>query len=278
MTLFLLLFSAVSGAAPGVPFNVDYGLPQGFECEELLSDSSFCVLESDSGSFIIVPLVLADTLFLPVIAAWNSKGDTLLVQPPFVSVTGALPDTLMVPSLPPFPGAMSIPPGLPEDYARNLSFWLVWGQPPEFPWLWVIAGTVAAASLAIFLLKRRKNGMPAQEEPRTRIPAGKAAEREALALLESENFIHGRWVDLFTEIDIQLRTTVAGRFGIVNKALTLNQIARSLAQTEDGRKFLEEASPLIGEITLQLYADWGSSRERASGFIRRLAKLRGEWS
>jgi hypothetical protein len=275
----LLLFSTVYAASPGVPFEVEYTVPYGFTCGELAPDSSFAVLEADSsGNFTIVPLLFRDTLNLPVLTAWNNKGDTLIVQPPFVSVTGAFPDTLMAPSFPPFPCAMNIPPGLPEDYARNLSFWLVWGKPPEFPWVWVIAGTIAVAALVFFIIKRRKKGIPLQNEPQTSIPDGKAAEREALALLESASFIHGRWVELFTEIDTQLRATIAGRFGVVNKALTLNQISRSLASTADGRKFLEEASPLIREITLQLYADWGSSHERASGFIKRLAKLRGEWS
>ncbi len=274
----LLLLSTVSNAYPGLPFEVDYAIPQGFSCEELKSDTLFSVLEADCGVFVIVPLTFSDSLPLPVLTAWNDTGDTLYMEPPLTVVTGWFPDSVMIPSFPPFPGCMNIPPGLPEDYARSVSFWLVWGTPPGFPWLWVITGVVVAATLVFFLIRRNNNKNSIHTEPAVHIPSGKAAENEALALLESEHFIHGHWVYLYSEIDAQLRATVAGKFGVVNRALTLNQIAGTLSSTAKGRKFLEQASPVIRETTLQRYADWGSSRERAEGFIRRLAKLRGEWS
>ncbi len=107
---------------------------------------------------------------------------------------------------------------------------------------------------------------------------GKRAEAEALALLESEAFIHRRWPELFGEIEGQYRTTIASRFAILNPALTLNQIARQLAGTREGRKFLEEGTPIQREIILQLYADWGSSPDRAADHIRKLARLRREWT
>lgn len=274
----LLLLSALSNAYPGVPYEVDYALPEGYSCEEMNSSEFFSVLESDSGLFIIVPMILSDSLTLPVLTAWNDNGDSLLLEPPLVVVNGWFPDTLMIPSFPPFPGYMNIPPGLPEDYAGNVSFWLVWGAPPDFPWLLTIAGVVLAAAVILYLIKRRKKKNAIQPEKVVRIPGGKDAENEALALLESENFIHGHWSELYSEVDVQFRATAAGKFGIVNNALTLNQITATIKSTAKGRKFLEQASPILRETTLQRYADWGSSRGRAEGFIRKLAKLRGEWS
>ncbi|MCP4647508.1 MAG: hypothetical protein GY852_07215, partial [bacterium] len=265
---------------PGVPLEVDYSFPAGYRYEEFTSDSLYSVLSTENGIFIVVPLAFVDTLHLPVVTIWNEEGDTLYAEPPIVLITGSLPDSIMVPSLPPFPGVMNIPPGLPEDWARNLSFWLVWGSPPPFPWLKLLAAVALAAALVAYMVKRKKNAPATSSDELivADLPSGKAAEKQALALLESENFIHGRWAELYSEVDLQYRATVAFKFTVVNKALTLAQISRALVSTGKGRKFLEEASPLIREITLQRYADWGSSRERASGFIRRLAKLRGEWS
>lgn len=281
MLSLVLLLSAVANAHPGIPLEVDYALPGGYSCEELRQGEVFSVLETDNdnGLFVIVPVAFSDSLPLPVLTAWNDEGDTLQIEPPLIAVTGWFPDSLMVPSFPPFPGYMNIPPGLPEDYARNVSFWLVWGTPPGFPWILVIGGLVLAVALFLFILKRRKNRNSVHpEESTVHLPKGKAAENEALALLESEYFIHGHWPELYSEIDLQLRATVAGKFGVVNKALTLGQISRALTSTGNRRKFLEQASPIIKETTLQRYADWGSSRERAAGFIRKLAKLRGDWS
>ncbi len=277
----LLILSAFSTSFPGVPFEINLNLPNGYTCTETLSDSLFEVIPEENGTFTIIPLGFSDSLPLPdFFTTLNEDGDTLriyLSEQPIV-VTGWFPDSIMVPSLPPFPGFISIPPGLPEDYARNLSFWLVWGKPPGFPWLWVIGGIFVLAALAFFIVKRIKRKNIPESVPGIGAPAGKVAENEALALLESENFLHGHWPELYSEVDALFRTTIAGKFGIINKALTLTQISRSLASTGKGRKFLEQASPLIKETTLQRYADWGSSQERAAGYIRRLAKLRREWS
>ena len=278
MFYMLLFLSALSDASPGIPVTVDYSVPEGYLYQELQSCEMFTVLESDSGIFEIVPLSFADTLQLPVLTAWNDTGDTLMLNPPHIAVSGWFPDSLMAPSLPPFPGYMNIPPGLPEDYARNMSFWLVWGAPPGFPWLPVIAGVVIVAAAVLILLKRKHKAQDEELRPKVHIPRGKAAEKEALDLLETENFIHGHWAELYAEVDSQYRTTVAGRFGIANRALTLGQISRALASTSDGRKFLEKSAPLVRETTLQRFADWGSSRERAAGFIRKLAEIRREWS
>jgi len=278
MFYMLLLLSTVSDASPGVRVTADYSVPQGYLYEEIQSCDMFTVVESDSGVFEIVPLSFADSLPLPVLTVWNDTGDTLLLNPPRIVVSGWFPDSLMVPSLPPFPGYMNIPPGIPEDYARNMSFWLVWGTPPGFPWLPVTAGVVLVAAAVLVLLRRKNKTQDELQKPEVHIPRGKAAEKEALDLLESEHFIHGHWAELYTEVDAQYRTTVAGRFGVVNRALTLGQISRALASTGDGRKFLEKSAPLVRETTLQRFADWGSSRERAAGFIRKLADIRREWS
>lgn len=276
--LFILLTATISNAHPGLPVEVDYAIPWGYSCEELISGTFFSVLEADSGTFVVVPLAFSDSIPLPLLKAWNDEGDTLYMEPPLIVVTGWFPDSLMTPSFPPFPCYMDIPPGFPEDYARNVSFWLVWGTPPGFPWLWVAGGVVVSAILAFFLLKRKSGNNSILAESAVHIPTGKAAESEALALLESVHFLHGHWSELYSEVDAQLRVTVAGKFGIVNRALTLNQISRTLVSTAEGRRFMKQASPILKETTLQRYADWGSSRERAAGFIRRLANLRGEWS
>lgn len=278
MNLLVLIITALAELNSGVPGTVEYALPDGYTIEALTGDSTYSVIGEENGIFTIVPLVLRDTLQLPYLTAWNDSGDSLQLKPPAVIVEPSFPDSLMTPSAPVWPCYMDIPPGLPEDYARNLSFWLVWKESPGFPWLWVSAGVLIAALALFFILRRRRNAETAEEVPAVKVLPGREAEKEALALLECENFIHGKWPELYAEIDRQLRVTVSGRFGIVNRALTLNQISRSLASTGDGRKFLEDASPLVKEIILQLYADWGSSRERSTQFIRRLASLRKRWS
>lgn len=272
------LLMAFTELVSGTPGLVAYDIPAGFQTERLLPDSTFAVIEGDSGTFTVVPMVLSDTLDLPIINGWNDKGDTLSFQPPLVIAVPGFPDSLMDPSIPVCPCLMDIPPGLPEDYARDRFFWLVWTGAPPFPWLRVAGGTLLLAGIAWYILRRRRKRETAEEDIPVRIPPAKEAEREALALLESESFIHGRWAELYAEIDRQYRVTVAGRFGVFNRALTLNQIAAGLSSTAEGRKFLEEASDLTREIILQLYADWGSSRERAGAFIRKLAAIRKEWS
>ncbi len=274
----LILTAAYTEIGSGLPGTVDYMVPEGFQTEALPVDSTWAVVNGDSGSFTVVPLVLADTLDLPPLTGWNAQGDTMTFQPPLVIAVPSFPDTLMDPSFPVYPCFMDIPPGLPEDYARNMSFWLVWTQSPPFPWLPVAGGVLLLAAAAFFLIRRKRSDTVEEEAPEERIPPGKEAEREALALLESENYLHGRWPQLFTEVDRQYRVTVAGKFGVANRALTHNQITRAIVSSADGRKFNEEAAELVREITLQLYADWGSSRDRAAGFIRKLAKLRREWS
>jgi hypothetical protein len=256
---------------------VQYAVPQGFQTEQLSPDSTYSVTAGENGLFTIVPLVLSDTLDLPRIRGWNDKGDTLFLPPPVVVVVPSFPDTLMTPSVPVYPCFMNIPPGLPEDYARNLSFWLVWKRSPGFPWLWTAISAVLIGAFIFFLRRRGRTAGISHEPVEQRVP-GREAEKEALALLECENFLHGKWPELYAEIDRQLRVTVSGRFGIVNRALTLNQISASLASTADGRNFMKDASSVIREIILQLYADWGSSREKSAEFIRKLAKLRREWS
>lgn len=279
MQLFLLMLLASVEINSGVPGIVDYRIPDGFQTGSLPGDSTYAVIDGRGGVFTIVPLVLSDTLDLPPVQGWKENGDTLLFQPPVVIVAPNFPDTLMSPSFPVYPCFMDIPPGLPEDYARNLSFWLLWQRAPGFPWLPVSAGVLLAAIAAYVIHRRRKGQIPAPTgEQLHRLPAGKKAEEEALALLNSEAFIHRRWPELFTEIERQYRATIALRFAILNPALTLNQIARQLAGTTEGRRFLEEGTPIQREIILQLYADWGSSPDRAADHIRKLARLRREWT
>lgn len=278
MHLLILVITALVELNSGVPGIVSYSLPDGYTIEALTGDSTFAVTDSENGSFTIVPFLLRDTLQLPYLTAWNDNGDSLQLKPPAVIVEPSFPDTLMNASAPIWPCYMDIPPGLPEDYARNVSFWLVWKESPGFPWILVSIGALLIALTIYFFIRRRRRQEESPEVPLVVAPPGDEAEKEALALLECESFIHGRWPELYAEMDRQLRVSVAGRFGVVNRALTLNQISRSLAATGDGRKFLEDASPIVREIILQLYADWGSSRDRSAQFIRRLASLRKRWA
>lgn len=274
--LFLVLACYVP-ATCGVPVEVDYSLPPDYFMEELTGTPQYSVIASEGGVFTIVPLVLRDTLSLPALPAWHPEKDSLLLDAPLVIVTPGFPDSLMTPATPSYPLHIDIPPGLPEDYARNMSFWLVWGRSPGFPWLYAAIGLLVLAAAAWFIMRRRRSTPGQQEETPEPIPRGKAAEAEALALLDCQNMVHGRWALLYGEIERQLRVTAAGKFGVFNRALTLNQLARTLASSAEGRKFMEQASPLLEEIILQVYASWGSTREKAAASVRKLASLRREW-
>ena len=59
---------------------------------------------------------------------------------------------------------------------------------------------------------------------------------------------------------------------------TLILVSETLPETlSGGPGFMEEAEPLVDEIILQRYADWGSTRDRAQRFVKLLARIMETW-
>jgi LPXTG-motif cell wall-anchored protein len=259
-----------------VPVEIDYGQPPGWQTGLLDSSEQWEVVSQDSGVVSLIPLDL-DTLQLPVLPAWSADGDTVLLEPPLLVVARTIPDTLYTVSVFPWPAPLDIPPGFPRDHLELLMFWKVWGGPPGTNWL-LLAGIAAllAAVLVFFLVLRRRKHSSA-EVPGAQQPPPARPSEEALALLESAWFSEGRWQELYREVDRLLRNSIEWKFGLGNRALTYGQVRRNLLGEPDGPGFMEEADPLVEEIVLQRYADWGSSRERAQRFIRLLARIMERW-
>jgi hypothetical protein len=276
MLVFMLLLSALSAETTvGVPVQLDYRLPSGWEMESLISGEQWQVVSQDSGIVELIPLDL-DTLDLPVLQAWYN-GDTLLLQPPELTVMRTMPDTSYVAAVFQYPALLDIPAGFPSDYLLLHRFWLVWGGPPGFNWL--LAGIIAAAAavllLTVLLIVRRRR--KSWEEPEAQpVPPDRPSD-EALALLESSFFNDTATTEIYTDVDRLLRNTIDWKFGIANRALTYGQVTRRIRREPGGKRFQEEADPLMQEISLQRYADWGSSRDRAQRFVRLLARIMEEW-
>jgi hypothetical protein len=254
--------------------EVTYPVPDGWSVEPLQPAEGFSVLEQNGGTVSIVPLDL-DTLVLPPMLAWSGS-DTLALSAPVLVVDRTIPDTLYVVSPFPAPAGFSIPPGLPEDYLYALRYWLKWrGAPRPFPLL-PVAAAALLLSAAAFLVARARRRKPAAPDS-TPVQAGSDPSRAALALLESREFVTGDWRGLFREMDLLLRQCVASRFASDPTALTWRQITSRIARAEGSKEFGEDCSGLIDEIRLQRYAGWGSSRERAEAWVRRLAQILGRW-
>jgi hypothetical protein len=267
----MLLLAAVLSAlqAPlGLPVRVDYRVPEGYRLEALPEGEGFSALGDSAGVVTLVPLLL-DTLALPDLRA-VSAGDTVLLTGPVLAVVPLLPDSALVPAGIPAPAPMNIPPGFPGDYLRRLAFWIPWGGPPGFPWLPVSAGVLVCAGAAWFFVSRRRR---AAASPESGLAEAGSPDRAALALLESDAFVHGDWKALYALIDALFRALAARRFGLANPALTLYQIERAISREKGAGGFLEKASPLMREIVLQIYANRGSTRDRSRGFIEALAEL-----
>jgi len=279
--MFILLF--ILSAIPvestlGVSVTVDYPLPAGWEIEALDSGEQWEVVSRDGGSFDIIPLDL-DTLQLPALMAWNTQNDTLMLQPPELTVTRTMPDSLYVPAVFPYPALLDIPGGFPVDYILALRFWLAWGAPPGTDWLLIsliITAVLVIVLIAWLIIRRRLGKARHQDSPERDTPPVESSS-DALALLESRWFTDGCWQELYSDVDRLLRNTIEIKFDLSNRALTYGQVMRKLKGKPDGRKFKREAEPLVREITLQRYAGWGSSRDRAQRFIRLLARIMETW-
>lgn len=273
--LVLLLQAQLTDIPLGVPAVVDYSIPQGYEPLPLEPSDGFAVLEQNGDSVTIVPLAL-DTLDLPHMTAVSDTGETTF-PPPLVTVARTMPDTAWTVPVFTSPIGMNIPPGYPRDYLERHRFWMKWKSSPSRTWLimLILALALAAAGLTAWTIRRKRAAAPAGEETVSR--PGMTPLDEVRALLESRAFVEGRWQEYYRDVDRLLRDTVAFRFGIGNRAHTWRQIAVELNSDSKGRKFVRETEELTREITLQRYAGWGGSRDRARRFTERLLSIRKEW-
>jgi hypothetical protein len=271
--LAMMILASSSGIPLGRPIDVDYGAPASWEVEPLSQDSAWEVISQDQGRISLIPLAL-DTLDLPALSAWSGT-DTIELPPPVVVVARSMPDTLYQVAPFPAPAPMHIPPGFPEDYVGAHRFWLEWGGPPGTPyWAWLLP-LIPLAALAWFLLRRRRRTPAASGEAG---PADRRGlEQAALDLLDSPMLASGDWQGLFTAVDLILRAVASARSGLPMDAVTWGQAHTALRRAGCPDGFIEDARELVREITLQRYAAWGTTRDRAVVSIRRLAEIAGRW-
>ena len=262
----------------GVPVTIDYSIPEGFAPQPVGLTDGFVLLEQQGDSITIVPVVL-DTLILPALYAIS---DTLEVvyefPPPVVVVARTMPDSTWIVPVFPAPLLHTIPPGLPQDYLLRHNFWDRWGKNPSNRWLLPVILSVAAM-LSVFLIWfiHRKRSKITSTEITSASGRSISPLDEVKALLDSKAFAEGRWPEYYRDIDRLLRDTLALRFGILNRAFTWHQIRRELAKEKNTRSLITDTTELAREITLQRYASWGGSRERAKRYTSMLLTLREEW-
>ncbi len=271
----LCLSSGLSAAGLGAATVVDYGAPAGWDVEPAVPDSSWALLEQNGGEITLVPLAL-DTIALPALRAWNGS-DTLLLDPPLLVVERTMPDTSYAVSPFPAPAPFVIPPGFPEDYLEAHRFWLLWGEPPGSLLAPVLAGAAAVAALAaLFVLaRRRRKTLPAADSPG--METGSALPARMRALLDCPAMAAGDWKALFTEIDRLMRALVEARFRLDTSALTYRQMGSEMKGRPDWKRFAEDFSSVIREVTLQRYAGWGTTRDEAGALIRAMADSAERW-
>ncbi len=276
--MLLLLTSEIEAVqcSLGVPVTIDYSIPDGFVPRPVEVTDNFVLLEQQGDSITIVPMIL-DTLFLPPLYAVSDNLE-IIFPPPVIVVSRTMPDTTWNVPLFPSPLLHSIPPGFPQDYLYRHSFWEKWGRAPSKRWILpaILSLLVVLVILLIWLTHRKHKMIPsADNSPATRESLSPLDEVQDL--LNSKAFAEGRWPEFYMDVDRLLRNTVAVRFGISSKAYTWHQIRRQLAKEKNGRKFTDDAAELAREITLQRYAAWGGSRERAKRYTSILLTLREVW-
>ncbi len=262
----------------GVQVTIDYSIPDGFVSLPLEVTDDFVLLFQSGDSITIVPMVL-DTLILPPI---HAVFDTLEVEkdfpPPVVVVARTMPDTTW--NVPVFPAPLvhTIPSGLPQDYLEMHNFWERWGGTPSNRWLLPLVLSLAAVltMLLIWFIHRRRRELPSASVSSV-LSGSHSSLDEVRTLLDSKAFAEGRWPEYYKDIDRFLRDTLAVRFDISNKAYTWHQIRIQLDKEKNTRNLIADAKELTREITLQRYAAWGGSRERARKFTSILLTLREEW-
>jgi hypothetical protein len=277
LALFLLISEVeVIQSSLGVPVTIDYSIPEGFAPRPLEATDDFILLEQNGDSITIVPMAL-DTLVLPPLHAVSDSLE-MDFSAPFLEVVRTMPDTTWI--VPVFPSPLShrIPPGFAEDYLDRHSFWERWGRAPSNRWLLpaILSLTAVIMTFLVWLIHRKRKRLSTTDTSY----AAKAVISpldEVQALLDSKAFAEGRWLEYYRDIDRLLRDTVAFKFGISNRAYTWHQIRRQLSREKGGRKFIDDSAELSREITLQRYASWGGSRERAKRYTSALLFLRREW-
>jgi len=279
MIPFLTLFILISQAEQiqcdlGVPVTIDYSVPENFIPQPLEETDDFILLQQNRDTVTIVPLTL-DTLLLPALHAVCDTQE-MDFSPPSIEVLRTMPDTTWNVSVFPSPVTDNIPPGFPEDYLNRHRFWEKWGRRPSNRWLLpIVLLLVANSAVIIFLFLRRKARRTTEVSSRSKTSSSPLD--EVNALLKSRAFAEGRWLEYYRDVDRLLRDTVSFRFGISNRAFTWHQIDRQLARDKEGRKFVDASLELSREITLQRYASWGGSRDRAKRYTSTLLSLRKEW-
>ncbi|MCK4672275.1 MAG: hypothetical protein KAT47_06970 [Candidatus Aegiribacteria sp.] len=278
----LMLISLVSGnetvsCSLGVPVTFEYIIPDGWIVESLESSGNWCVLEQDGGTVTLIPLSM-DTLDLPPLGAHSDSLEGLFA-PPVLLVPRTMPDSVWTVSVFPSPLVIAIPPGFPENYLNQHKFWEEWRKAPSTPWLFpmllIAAITILAVSLWLYYRKKKKLLITEDIHAEEKILLSPLD--EVKALLDSLAFANGDWITYYRNVDELLRNTVSFRFRISNRALTWKQIIRLARSEEDGSNFAKDSTELIDEITLQRYASWGGSRERAERFTSKLASIRRDW-
>ena len=278
----LLLISLVSGSETvscslGLPVTLEYPIPDGWTVESLESSENWHVLEQDGGTVTLVPLSL-DTLDLPMLGAHSDSHEGLFT-PPVLLVPRTMPDSTWAVSVFPSPLLIDIPPGFPENYLNQHRFWEEWRKAPSKPWLltMLLISVITLLSVSSWLYYRSKKKQLSTEEIHVEKMKSLSPVDEVKALLDSTAFVNGDWITYYRNVDKLLRDTVSFRFRISNRALTWPQIIRLLRVELGSRKFTEDSTELIGEITLQRYASWGGSRNRAERYTSMLASIRMEW-
>ncbi len=257
----------------GRPVRIDWDVPPGMALEALAPSDGWSVLSTDDSGAVIVPLAL-DTLPLPPLAA-SGPADSILLDPPVIVVQRTMPDSSWAVTPFPAPLFMDIPPGLPRDYLIPLMFWESWGGPASsFPFVPVAAAVLAAACLAFLAARRRRGRGPGATGPGIAQSRRSTLSEMALALLDSPHLASGDFTALYREIDLILRRVVERRFGLDMAALTYRQARSALG--DGAADFFRGTSDLEREISLQRYAGWGTTRDRASSDIRRLSSIAAE--
>ncbi len=282
ITNLLMMISLFSGSGTfscslGVPVTVEYSIPDGWTVELLESSENWRVLEQDGGTVTLVPLSL-DTLNLPSLGAHSDSLEELFA-PPVLLVSRTMPDSAWTVSVFPSPLTVDIPPGFPEIYLNQHRFWEEWKKAPPTPWLFpmLLISVITIIAVLSWLYYRKKKKLSGPEDIHEGEKIFLSPLDEVKALLDSPAFANGDWIVYYRNVDELLRNTVSSRFGVFNRALTWRQIIKLVHSEEDGRKFTEDSTELIGEITLQRYASWGGSRERAERFTNKLVSIRRDW-
>ena len=284
----ILIATGAAALEPGLgdTVRVVYDVPEGYSVDSRIDPApEYFPLDQRDGVVTLLALAL-DTLPLPPLRAIGSlEGDTVMIEPPPVIIARVRQDSSM--TVLPFPGPapVSIPPGLPSDYLRPLMFWVEWGGPPPPHLLvWILLALLAVTGTAIALLilhrRRKKRRGAGTGEDRVGPAIDESSPGDAArALLDSPELANGDWKGLYAAMDRLLRELAAAGFGLPDqRAMTHRQMRDSLRSGEPRRaEFLESAESLMSEISMQRYADWGTTRDRAESDLRLLGSLMDEW-